>query len=250
MKMIPISRPTLIRHEIREGTPCLPDAFGILSWNVNKRSGIREYRERFRLLRRQWDLHLLMLQEARIRRGAPFLLEGFHYSASPNLYAPSSIRYGVLTASTVGSLRSVARLSEGRELGCTSRKPYLLDLIPLCRGTTLLCLNLHAINFRGTAQYARELRRIDTLLDSHRGPMIVAGDFNSWNPSRLRKLDSFRRRHALEAVPFDPEAVKSFAGHPLDFILYRGLHLREFDVDACPGYSDHPPLLARFGLPT
>jgi endonuclease/exonuclease/phosphatase (EEP) superfamily protein YafD len=172
-------------------------------------------------------------------------VEGFHYYASANL-ARGKTHYGVLTASSAKSGESIAGLSEGRELYFTTRKPYLLNTLPLPNGQTLLCLNLHAINFRENAQYTRELRELTTHLASHRGPMILSGDFNSWNPVRQKRLETLRRQLSLESVPFEREKLKSFGKYPLDFIFYRALTLKRFDVLELSEYSDHNPLLAEF----
>ena len=45
--------------------------------------------------------------------------------------------------------------------------------------------NLHAINFAlGTDAYRAQLDAIATELSHHRGPIVVAGDFNTWNDER------------------------------------------------------------------
>jgi len=234
-------------HETVENPLHLPARFGVLSWNVNKRRNIREYQQIFHHLKAEWNLHLFCLQEARFRNSHPFLLEGYHYYGSANLRAQRT-HYGVLTASSTRSIQSTARLSEGRELYLATYKPYLVNLFPLSNGETLLCLNIHAINFRENSRYTYELLQIMTFLSTHQGPMIISGDFNSWNPARKRSLNAFCRQLSLKQVPFDGGKIKSFGGHLLDFIFYRNFSLIRYEVKDLPGYSDHNPLLAEFKI--
>lgn len=84
-------------------------------------------------------------------------------------------------------------------------------------------------------------------MQNHKGKMIVAGDFNTWNKKRMSKLHELRENLGLEMVPFKQgDHVKSFMGKHLDFIFYRGVELIEHSVDKEKGLSDHNPLFAQF----
>ena len=241
-----IGSPTLIHCP--ENTPPgshLSRRFGLLCWNVNKRRGSAVYRRLFERWRQEWSLELLCLQEARLRREAPFLLEGYACYASVNLRGTQHY-YGVLNASASRPLDSQAFLSEGREGFIGPRKSFLLQHYRLASGATLLLLNVHGINFRETAQYDRELERIQTLLGKHRGPMIVAGDFNGWNANRQRRLRRFAGALKLKRLALSVGGVKHFFGHSLDLVLYRELDPRRIDVPLVADLSDHNPILVEF----
>ncbi|MEA1880119.1 MAG: hypothetical protein U9N11_05710 [Campylobacterota bacterium] len=114
-------------------------------------------------------------------------------------------------------------------------------------GTPLLILNVHAINFRENQGYNRELERFLNLIQQHKGAMIVAGDFNTWNKVRMERLHIVRKKLKLYSVPFQKDdPIKSFMGNHLDFIFYRGLELQEYSSEKVPLLSDHNPLYATF----
>ncbi|WP_456456540.1 endonuclease/exonuclease/phosphatase family protein [Nitratifractor sp.] len=239
-------RPKLIHcPESSAPNPHLSRHFGLLCWNVNKRRRSGPYRRLFERWRQEWNLELLCLQEARLRREAPFLLEGFACYAAANLRIAQRY-YGVLNASASRPLDSQAFLSEGREGFFGPRKSFLLQRHRLASGATLLLLNVHGINFRENGQYDRELERMRKLLMHHKGPMIVTGDFNGWNPGRQRRLKRFSELLGLEHLDLPVGGVKHFLGHPLDLIFYRALDPRRFDVPFLSDLSDHNPILVEF----
>ena len=241
-----IGSPTLIHcPEKRRPGLHLSREFGLLCWNVNKRRGNAQYRRLFERWQREWGLELLCLQEARVQRETPFLLEGFACYAAANLRSARRY-YGVLNASASRPLDSEAFLSEGREGFIGPRKSFLLQRHRLASGATLLLLNVHGINFRENGQYDRELERMRELLRGHEGPMIVTGDFNGWNLGRQRHLQRFAKVLKLKRLDLSVGGVKHFWGHPLDMILYRALDPRRFDVPLLPALSDHNPILVEF----
>ena len=54
---------------------------------------------------------------------------------------------------------------------------------------TLAVVNIHGINFTlGVGDFARQLADIRSVIEAHEGPVIVAGDFNTWNRRRADEL--------------------------------------------------------------
>ena len=225
----------------------VPDTFGVLCWNVykqnSKHQGFQPFLQR---LTKEKEIDFLLLQEANFRDEKHFTLPNFAFDAAANLEFRGEF-YGVLSASRVESKSAQAYLSEGRESLIGPHKSLLMSAYPFEDGSTLLVLNIHAINFRENKRYYRELERFLELMNHHMGPMIIAGDFNSWNKKRIQKLHEIREELELNTVPFkEVDKVKSFMGNHLDFIFYRGMELLEFSVDKDHGVSDHHPLFAQF----
>jgi len=223
----------------------VPETFGLLCWNVhknnNKHSAFKPYLENI-----EKRCNFFVLQEANFRDDRYFTLPNFAFDAAANLEFRGAF-FGVLTASRVESLETQAYLSEGRESLVGPHKSLLVSLYPFEDGSTLLILNIHAINFRENQRFNRELERFLELMQNHQGAMIVTGDFNTWNKKRMSKLHELREKLGLNMVPFkQSDNVKSFMGNHLDFIFYRGVELLEYNADKEHGLSDHNPLFARF----
>lgn len=225
----------------------VPDTFGLLCWNVYKQNARHLGFEPFiRRLTREKEIDFLLLQEANFRDDKHFIVPDFSFDAAANLEYRGEF-FGVLTASSVESRDAKAYLSESKESLFGTHKSLLMSAYPFEDGTTLLVLNVHAINFRENKRYFREVERFLELMKHHDGPMIIAGDFNAWNKKRLEKLHRVREELTLDIVPFrQVDKVKSFMGNHLDFIFYRGVELVEFSVFKDHGLSDHNPLFARF----
>lgn len=225
----------------------IPDTFGMLCWNVYKNN--RKHPRFQSFLRKELErrvVDLILFQEASFRDNHHFELPHFSYDAAANLEFKGEF-YGVLTASRMESSHAQAYLSEGRESILGPHKSLLLSNYLFDDGSSLLILNIHAINFRETQRYSKELERFLDLLKEHKGPMILAGDFNSWSNKRMDKLQKIAERLSLTAVTFkETGKVKSFMGKELDFVFYRELELVEAVVMDEHKLSDHNPLFVRF----
>ncbi len=73
--------------------------------------------------------------------------------------------------------------------------------------------------------------------------MIVAGDFNTWNPTRVEIVA--RRDAALGLVSVLPsvDTRSRFLGRQVDFIFVRGLEVVHAEAPEVES-SDHNPVLA------
>ncbi|MGL6258180.1 endonuclease/exonuclease/phosphatase family protein [Vibrio sp. WXL210] len=128
-------------------------------------------------------------------------------------------------------------------------KSGLYATYPLSDGRELAVVNIHAINFTyGTHEYRTQIERLTAELESHPGPVILGGDFNSWSQDRMAVMQEAVERMGLVAATFTPDARTEFiTGLALDHIYYRGLTLESAEAPETDA-SDHNPLLARFRL--
>lgn len=240
--------PSILQHRSCQGSACLgfvPQEFSLLCWNVYKNNMKHPDFTPF-LSQYANALDFMLFQEANFMNEKVFELSSFAFDAAANLEVRGEF-YGVLTASKVESNYAQAYLSEVKESFVASHKSLLVSAYPFEDGSNLLILNVHAINFRENQSYDRELERFLSLMQVHKGPMIVAGDFNTWNKKRMQKLHEVREQLGLEMVSFsETSAVKVFMGKQLDFIFYRGLELVDSKAVADHGLSDHNPLFAEF----
>lgn len=241
--------PSLIYHHAGQSScnSTVADTFGVVCWNIHKKNSVHAgFTPYLQNLVREEKIDFFLFQEAGFKDKKHCVLTDFSFDAAANLEIRGKF-YGVLSASRVESEKAQAYLSEGRESFIGTHKSLLVSLYPFDDGSKLLILNVHAINFRETGRYNQEMERLSALMREHKGPMIVAGDFNSWNKKRMQKLHEIREKLSLEMVPFNQiDKVKSFMGNHLDFILYRGVELLHYKVYKNHGLSDHNPLFATF----
>ncbi|MEA1920895.1 MAG: hypothetical protein U9N52_13725, partial [Campylobacterota bacterium] len=84
-------------------------------------------------------------------------------------------------------------------------------------------------------------------LRNYEGALIVAGDFNSWNNSRMRSLEILTKEFSLQKAKIKNDKyllqIFSFA---VDHIFYRGVELLEANAIDTKGLSDHNPIYAKF----
>ncbi len=241
--------PSVMHHRSCRGSDCrlyFPEHFGILCWNVHKKNRHPDFARYLKDFNGQQAIDCLLLQEAEFRDEGICALDDYAFDAAANLEV-NGIFYGVLTASTIESDEARPYLSKARESLIGTHKSLLVSRYRFEDDTPLLILNIHAINFRETGSYERELQRFAERAKSYEGPLIVAGDFNSWSASRTWRLHRFKNALGLKTVRFDEKRkVKSFMGRRLDFIFYRGLELLDSAVFDDHGLSDHNPLYAWF----
>lgn len=112
---------------------------------------------------------------------------------------------------------------------------------------TLLVANIHAVNFTlGTGAFHSQLNQLAHALEKHDGPIILAGDFNTWNGSRIRVLEqTLIDPLSLDKVPFDRSQLKTVFEHNLDYVFFRGLQVVAKEAHDTTA-SDHNPMWVTF----
>jgi endonuclease/exonuclease/phosphatase (EEP) superfamily protein YafD len=114
---------------------------------------------------------------------------------------------------------------------------------------TLAIANVHSINFElAPDAYRAQLEALADALAGHRGPIIFAGDFNTWNDARDGVVAEIAARLGLTELTLRVDQRAVFFGRHLDHIFIRGLQL--IDVGAIPvTSSDHNPLATTLRIP-
>jgi endonuclease/exonuclease/phosphatase (EEP) superfamily protein YafD len=221
------------------------EGFTLLVWNMFK--GRKEgWKKDFLWLSQKSDV--LVLQEAFLKEDLRRLLQTQSYQWDINVaFTHNDVKFGVLTATGVCpgfvcSLRDYEPL-----IGIP--KTVLVTGYSLAKtNQTLIVANCHLINFSlNTSRYRAQLQRLERFLAMHEGPLVVAGDFNSWSEQRLSVMRAFANRLGIRNVVFDIDERRTVFGHKVDNLYYRGLDL--IDAVVVPvETSDHNPILATFRL--
>lgn len=230
---------------IIEGQP-LADELQVISWNIQKAGNANwaEDLERLAPL-----AQLAFIQEASMQAAIAAALPATSHQSFAEGYRRGELVTGVMTLS-----HSKASL----ECGLTALEPWLrtpkatvVTEFPLAgREERLLAVNIHAVNFTlGLEPYKAQLAALDELLQQHRGPMLIAGDLNTWSDDRLATVSAFMDRHGLQPVIFTPDLRSRVFGQPLDHIFIRGLEAGTATVVEVDS-SDHNPLLVSLRIPS
>ncbi|MDQ1325747.1 MAG: hypothetical protein QG564_871 [Campylobacterota bacterium] len=222
--------------------------FSVLCWNIAKLTQKSVYREFIDKLIREHDFDLLLFQEVKKNLSLEMELHDYSYILSPNIQTRKHI-YGVLSAFRSSCHEDICLLSKKRELMYATHKVSLITHHILPDERRLLVVNLHAINFVHNKDFKYELDYIFDTIQNHRGAMIVAGDFNTWNRQRVEYLLEFAKKLSLQMVTFDDESnIKKVFLNSIDYIFYRELNLTYSEVIDTKKISDHNPIIAKFSL--
>lgn len=226
-------------------TKRLGSTFTLLSWNMNKRTLDRHAAHYSKKMFDEESVDIIALQEAKAELDV-HMLYTFPSVMSPNIQTSKSL-YGVQTASNHSFKAYQQHLTETRESFFATRKSALVTLHYFEDGSHATVINIHAINFVLHEQYKKELLRVVDRIKNIEGPMILCGDFNSWNKKRYETMMEFVKDLELAPVAFDSRKyIKSFNKQPLDYVFYRGLTIVSQKVLDIPTVSDHNPLIVTF----
>ena len=147
-------------------------------------------------------------------------------------------------------IKNVRILTIHRESVINTHKASLITHLNV-QNTKVVIVNIHAINFKSNKVYGYEFEKIKEVINSkkYKHPIIIAGDFNSWNRKRVKLIKDFCREFNFK-VAFLEEAdlIKSFQKNHLDFVLYRGLKLDKACALDCQKISDHNPIITNFSI--
>ncbi|WP_345993902.1 endonuclease/exonuclease/phosphatase family protein [Sulfurimonas sp. HSL-1716] len=220
--------------------------FTVLCWNVAKLSLSGAYKEFLDSLIEDKKIDILLLQEVKKRVTNELDIYDYSYILSPNIQTKSHV-FGVLSAFKISCDNVLSLLTKKKEMLYTTHKVTLITEHKISNEKKLIIVNLHAINFVKNSDFYNELQNIRSAVISHKGAMIVAGDFNTWNTKRVESLREFTSDLSLKQVTFsDNTNLKKVFSHSLDHIFYRGLELVDSHVINSKNISDHNPIVAEF----
>ena len=216
----------------------------ILSWNIQKASneGWADDLARF-----STGVDLAFIQEASVQALIPDVIPEDLHSVFAAGYTTATQETGVMTLST-GSPSSNCKLTSVEPWLRTPKATSITEYTLREREDRLLAINLHAVNFDlGLTSLRSQLKALDDVLLQHSGPVILAGDLNTWSDSRQAAVDDFMQQHGLGSISFEPDLRTTAFGRVLDHIYVRGMSAQYAKVIPVSS-SDHNPLRVRLAL--
>ncbi len=218
-----------------------PAGIRVLLWNIHKQADAGWQQDLARLLA---DADVALIQESVLGSELQAILRtrGLAYTMS-SAFIYRDLDHGVVTAATVPPLAVCAERAVEPLLGIP--KTALVAWFALAgSAATLAVVNVHAVNFSLlNAPYEAQLAQLVRVLAPHKGPILFAGDFNTWSDPRRAALDAAARALGLHEIMFDPDRRTRFLGHPVDYLWVRGLAAVSAATVAVTS-SDHNALAA------
>ncbi|NND89745.1 MAG: endonuclease/exonuclease/phosphatase family protein [Granulosicoccus sp.] len=157
------------------------------------------------------------------------------------------VEHGVKTGCVAAPVEQHVYMSPHTEPVSQTQKLLLTTLYPLQgEDEQLLVLNMHAINFVSVHKYVEQLDQLSAALGPHDGPVILAGDFNTWNPARLGHFQLVAAQAGLTEAVMERQSRLAHMNQHLDHVFYRGLGLRSVESLGHYQSSDHAPITATF----
>ncbi len=239
----------------------LPQHFSLLCWNVEKGQN-EDLFTRLQSLADELEPDLIFLQEAHLTISR---VDGYGGIFAPGWSYPwpggRAIGVAILSRSEPVSFEKLP--TRDREFGVTAPKVSLAQIWDLPGADTLLIINIHGLVFESgqrLAGFRRQLDVIEGVVAGHDGPVLLAGDFNTWSGYRLgyvremaerlrlNEIDEFEGTRPRTTADLGSEASNTSFGVnpdlPLDHVFVRQLDVVEARV-LDETVSDHMPLFIR-----
>ena len=234
------------RHVASSAAALDPAGFHLLTWNIHKQ-GDKGWQEDLAQFVHRSDI--VLIQELVLEPTIRNIVEdaGLQWAMASS-FQNSEIDIGVLTAARVAPVAT-----------CTQRVVEPLLRIPkssvitwyAIKGSpqTLAVANMHAINFSlMLGAYREQLDAIREALADHQGPIVFAGDLNTWTQARYDAVNETAKALGLTEITFQEDKRKLFMGKQLDHIFIRGLAMTQSFATEVTS-SDHNPVEAVLRLP-
>ncbi len=224
----------------------LSPEFSILVWNCHKGEDYG-WSEDFARFNRDSDIILLqefvdspmMMEEVTLSNKEANI--GYTFKRKERLT-------GVATLSNVKSESAIPLKTLGSEPIIHSKKMTMITTYSIVTSPEkLMVVNIHGINFVGNDTYYKDMENIYNTVKSHKGPMIFAGDFNTWTEGKFQKMLEIAERLGLKKLQLNDQ-TRTTRGYELDHVFYRGLKTNIGTVHRNIFSSDHFPITATFSV--
>ena len=240
-----IASRSIASRSVVNGQHLDPDNISLLNWNIYKSN------------RENWakDLHdfikeqdIVTIQEAHLNDKLQnvFARHNYHWTLNAAFHVKNKPS-GVMIASRVTALNTCGL----RHIEPIIRTPKtaLISYYPIKNTSQILLVaNIHSINFTlGTSAYQRQIDQLFQMAIKHDGPVIIAGDFNTWSQARMSILERHAKSARLSSLDYSNHIRTHVFGNALDHVFYRGLkplNHHSWKVNS----SDHNPTSVKFKL--
>ena len=220
----------------------LPKTLNVVTWNIQKAGALQAWA--FDFVELTMPVDLMLVQESMqnyVVEDAIKKIPDFNFTMATSFLVDDYTPTGVMTGARANPLESHYLRSPDTEPIANTPKMALAQTFAL-EGSTekLLVVNVHAINFVFRPAFTRQVNQIIKRIENHVGPVLLAGDFNTWSPARWEVLSEAAAAVGLKHVPV-PSDHRFLQ---LDHIFVRGIKVKSVTLLDSVHTSDHFPLRA------
>ncbi|MBI2518766.1 MAG: endonuclease/exonuclease/phosphatase family protein [Bdellovibrio sp.] len=227
-----------------------PNEVDILVWNTYKAKN-PSWSADYAFL--SLDKEIVVLQEAFLNAPMKEAFENqdtFHYKmATSFVYKKSKIPTGTATGATVYPVKHYYKKTRDVEIIGLTPKALMFTEYPLRgRGDTLLVINIHALNSVPAFILKRHLEDGAVEIAKHHGPVIFAGDFNTWSSLKIKTMRKVMNTVGMSEVQFPNGGERmraSITNKIIDYIFVRGLEASDSWVWGNLQGADHKAMTVR-----
>lgn len=244
--VVPAKEKVLLRIGEAEKSSSLPEEISIFVWNVWKGQKAHLFAKDFQALAANKDF--ILLQEARVDAHMPKIWEDYFKNYEWNL--AQSFHYKKDLTSTgvaIGSRYAPALVdfirAKSREFFWLTPKLTLFSEYEMGE-QRILFVCTHVLNFVTTGAFTASLYEIAEKVASFEGPVVLAGDFNTWNFKRYMIMKSIFRDLHLEHLDLENDGRLLKLHH----VFVRGFDVIKAEVHHTIVSSDHFPLEIKLRL--
>jgi len=217
-----------------------PGSIKLLLWNIYKGNN-QNWDSDFIEISKDHDL--LVLQETFLDSfmlGVFKDLPVFEFNMATSWLDGKGIETGVATASIVCPVSVNFQRSKYREPIADTPKMTLFTEYSLAGLTeTLLVVNIHGINFVSAKKLEHMIKETVNVINKHSGPVVFAGDFNTWTNKKIKIMKTHLGEAGLAEVLFNPDTRTKVMGHFIDYVWVKDLSVNSSRVYSDLKSSDH-----------
>ena len=237
--------PQFSQYDTGESSSGLGDRFTVFSWNIYK-----EQSEGWKPLLKEnaGQSQIVLLQEAALTNELTGLFTELDLNwLLTKAFTADKVPMGVAMAFQTNP-RAVCQFRIAEPFIVFPKTAMAAKFPFAASPQTLLVLNIHGINFSlGLTEFATQLDALTQTLEHHSGPVLFAGDFNTWSAQRKLLVREKLGKFGLQEAQLSPDNRVTIFGHAIDHLFYSGLKQINAKGVATKA-SDHNPILAEFEM--
>jgi len=246
--VIPSDKNVLVKIKSSSHKYLNPSSVKMLVWNLYK-GDKDDWKKEYLKLTKGKDL--LVLQEVYLdfQMSSVFYNDPFNYIFATSFLDTKNRNSptGVAIGSTVTPSSYQWKRTRYREPVIKTPKMLVFGEYPLKgKKDKLMVVSIHGINFVAAYKLEHMLGQIVEVAKKHKGPLVVAGDFNSWSKKKVKLVEKMGRDLGLTSAKFDSDDRMKTFGNIIDYTYYRGGKVKNSRVYGESDGSDHKAMELEF----